>query len=378
MQPQNKTKILYLITKAIWGGAQSYIYDLATNLPKEKYEVVVLAGEGEELFSKLENANIRYIKIASLQRDINIFKEIHSFIEINKIINNEKPDVVHLNSSKAGFLGGLASRINGVPKIIFTAHGWSFNEKRSLLSIYIFTLLHWLTILLAHKTIAVSKKTKIDVRNMPFIENKIEIIYNGIKSFNLKNKQSAKEFLHLNYIDTNIPLIGTISELHPNKGLDIIISSLVELKNEMNFKFIIIGEGQEDKNLKEIIQKHNLKEQVLFLGKIENAKENLKAFDIFTLTSRTEALPYTIIEAGMAGLPVLATRVGGIPEIIDNEKSGLIVRPDKTEIFFALKKLLEHPQKAKDLGLNLQTKVVKEFSFQSMFEKTLKLYSANL
>ena len=106
-----KTKILYLITKGNWGGAQRYVFDLATNLPKNEWDVVVVHGKGEILAEKLKKNEIRTIQLKNSQRDINPFKDLLLFFELLGLYKREKPDVVHLNSSKIGFLGALTALI---------------------------------------------------------------------------------------------------------------------------------------------------------------------------------------------------------------------------------------------------------------------------
>ncbi len=136
MADKSKKKILYVITKSVWGGAGKYVYDLATNLPKDKFEVFVAAGGKDELAQKLIRAGIPYFEIKSFQRDINVIKEILAYFEILLLLLKIRPDIIHVNSSKAGGIVGVAAwdyrflTFNFKLKIIFTAHGWAFHESR--------------------------------------------------------------------------------------------------------------------------------------------------------------------------------------------------------------------------------------------------------
>ncbi len=114
-----KTKILYVITKGNFGGAQRYVFDLATHF-KEDCEVAVALGAGETLERKLTEKNVRTIKIPDLSRDVSLISDIKSFFFLIRVFQKERPDVVHLNSTKIGALGALAARIAGIQKIIFT------------------------------------------------------------------------------------------------------------------------------------------------------------------------------------------------------------------------------------------------------------------
>jgi len=380
-KPKKRIKILYLITKSVWGGAGRYVYDLATFLPKETYDIaVVLGGEGE-LKSRLEQTGIRVISIPSLQRDVDLKKELLSFKELFYILKNERPDILHTNSSKAGFLGAVVGRIYSPIKlkIIFTAHGWAFNEKRSALSRFIIACLHWKTVFLSTKTIAVSEMTKKQIANFPFLKNKLVTIYNGISSSNILDRDTARNELlpNIKFLPDTL-WIGTVSELHSNKGLDFAIETFSILKTQIGlppFIFVVIGEGEERIMLEKHIKEDGLKNTVFLVGNKKDAARLLKAFDIFTLTSRTEALPYAILEAGSAGLPVIASNVGGIKEIIPSENLGILIESGNIiQIAESIKKLLQDSAKRNMLAKNLQEHILCNFSIQKMVEETTKLY----
>src|SRR3989344_243972 len=164
-----KKKILFAITKGNWGGAQRYVFDLATNLPRDRFEVCVLCGAGEQLEARLKEKNVRVIRLESLNRDVNLAKDAMSFVALYKIFRQEKPDIIHLNSSKIGAIGALTGRLAGIKKIIFTGHGWAWNENRFFVSKILIAFIHWLTILFSHTTIAVSEKVRSEISRLPFI-----------------------------------------------------------------------------------------------------------------------------------------------------------------------------------------------------------------
>ncbi|MDO8564480.1 MAG: glycosyltransferase, partial [bacterium] len=151
---KSKTKILYVITKSNYGGAQRYVFDLATSLPKDECEAVVVLGAAQNgapvLQEKLHGAGVRTIFIPGLSRDISFLKELRVFRELMKVFKFEKPFVVHLNSSKAAGLGALAARLCGTPLIVFTVHGWPFFEERNPLSKLVIRLFSYITVLLSH------------------------------------------------------------------------------------------------------------------------------------------------------------------------------------------------------------------------------------
>ena len=380
----NKKKIIYCITKANWGGAQRYVYDLATSLPKEKYDVTVLLGTDGTLVQKLQIVGVKTLILGEMLRNVSLFKDFMSLVKLVKIFKKEKPDIIHLNSSKIGLIGALAGRLAHVPKIIFTGHGWAFNEDRSVFQKRCLHLLHLLTIKLSHKTIAVSEETKNQISNNKNISNKIIVIRNGVGEIDFLSKDIARENI-LKKLSSNLETtgrlwLGTVSELHKNKGLKYIIEAIHILETLTDDRsclpiFIIIGEGEKREKLQERINRYNLQEIVFLVGRIDEAEKYLKAFDIFTLTSITEALPYALLEAGQAGLPIIASGVGGIPEIIDDMKNGILVRPkEPVEIEKALEFLIINPDKMALFSQNIQNKILTNFSKERMVSETMALY----
>ncbi len=367
-----KLKIFICITKSNWGGAQKYVFDIATGLPKDQFDVSVLLGGDGELKKRLEDAGIRVISLQNSQRDIHAKKEFGLFLELLKIFKSEKPDVIHLNSSKMGGMGALAGRLAHVKKIIFIGHGWAFNEDRPGWQKILARILHIFTILLAKKTIAVSQITK-DQIGKPWNKNMV-VIRNGLREINFLEKSEARKLLSekIGHHDDAI-WIGTISELHKTKGLKYAIEAIKNIQKKVIF--VIIGDGGDKENTEKLIRNFKLEDTVYLTGRIEMASTYLKAFDIVTLTSITEALPYFLLESGAAGLPVVATNVGGIPEIIEDNVTGILVPSKNAEkIKDTLEDLMENPEKALQLGNNLKQKVETQFTMEKMIAETIRLY----
>ncbi|MFH1454908.1 MAG: glycosyltransferase [bacterium] len=374
-------KLFICITKSNWGGAQKYVFDIATNTPRDQFDTTVLLGGGGDLKKKLEDTGVKTLLLKNSERDINIIKEFSLLFELIKLFVKEKPDILHLNSSKMGFVGALAGRLSGVKKIIFTAHGWAFNEKRNFFSKMFIKKLHALTIILCHKTIAVSETTKKQI--CIIFRKKIVVIKNGLREIQLKDKNSARENLSLKILEKNKKSsnilskkpfwIGTISELHTNKGLSYAIEAISKIKNDIIF--VVIGEGEKRKELEELTIKLGVANKVFLAGHIDNASSYLKAFDIFTLSSITEALPYALLEAGYAALPVIASNVGGIPEIIENGKTGILISPKiSEEIKNSIEYLIKNPRNATSFGNSLKEKISRNFNQKKMLGKTFTLY----
>jgi glycosyltransferase involved in cell wall biosynthesis len=362
-----------VITKSNWGGAQRYVYDLATSLDKELFDTEVIVGGNGLLAHKLEAAGIPVTSLHSMERDINLKKELLSAKELFMLFRKTRPDVVHLNSSKAGGLGAVAARLAGVKKIVFTAHAWAFNENRGLASKLLISFLHWVTVILSHQTIAVSESVKEQVIHMPFMKKKIEVVHLGIEPFECKGKEEARALLAKEGAPPGI-WIGAISELHPIKGLLYALDAINLLKDTYPaLQFYIIGEGEQRSLLEKQIIKRKLEGQVHLAGFIDDAKTYLKAFDIFVLPSLSEAFGYSLLEAGNAGIPIIASKVGGIPEVID--ESGILV-PSKSAraIADAIAKLIESSDERTALGRAMHQRANAIFTKEEMITKTSTHY----
>lgn len=347
---RRKKKILFLITKSNFGGAQRYVYDLATTLDAEKYDVVVATGlpaatdtaqtgGSGELIHKLSAAGITTRTISSLQRDVSLGAELRAIKEIDTIIRSEQPDVLHLNSSKAGILGTILGRIRFVPRIVFTAHGWAFNEDRPLWQRLLIKTLHWLTVVLSHRTIAVSQ-TLTEQLKWPGAASKMTVIHNGRRTPDFYTHNEAR-----NHLCMQVPGLTTardafwsvtIGELHPVKQHDITIRALAAVKNNLrSFRHVIIGAGSEKNTLQQLIDECGMHEHIILAGSIDEAATLLPAFDLFVLSSRSEGYPYVIAEACQAGLPIIASRTGGIPEMITGGQEGILFSPGNIDALAA-------------------------------------------
>jgi glycosyltransferase involved in cell wall biosynthesis len=359
-------KIVYLITKSNWGGAQRYVYDLATSFKAKGVDVAVAFGGDGALKEKLEQASVRAIPLSTLVRDIALKRELASAKELYHLIKDEKPDILHLNSSKAAGVGGLIGRLLRVPLIVFTVHGAPFREDRGFVSkklIYLFT---WLTCLLAHKVITVSKQDEADIGAMFFLKKKVTTVYLGLtyEALPARDVPKGKEMR-----------IVTVGEFTKNKGHLYGLQAIELLhKRNVSFSYTIIGEGENRKKIEEYIAMKQLHDVVTLPG-YQDARSVLHNYDIYLLPSIKEGLPYILLEAGKTSLPVVATITGGVPEIIRHEETGLLAQPKDAEgLCRSLELLIRDRNYAKQLGRNLHSHIVQNFSYSKMLVETAKVY----
>lgn len=380
-----KTKILYVITQGDWGGAQRYVFDLATNLGPN-YDVTVAVGQlsgQQELQAKLAKlSNIKVIGLKYLIRSVSPLNDIKAIGELADLYKSVNPDVVHLNSSKAGVLGSYALRRLAAlnrPKIVYTAHGWVFNEPVGGAVRGVYRYLEKST---AHDKAAVvvlSEHDKNSALDLGLAKEKINLIPHGINESGFESKRwPEKEFGITQEDRQNKLAFVTVANFYKTKGLDVLIKAVAQKKSVLQkCIFIIIGEGQERANLEDLIKQNGVGNLVKLVGFVESPQKYLNAqnFTAAVIPSYKEGLPYAMLEFLKARLPVIATAVGGIPEYIENKKSGLLVKPDSIdELADALVFAANNPDKMQEFAAHAPTPP----SLREMIDKTTSLYSSLL
>jgi glycosyltransferase involved in cell wall biosynthesis len=371
-------KIIFIVTQSEFGGAQRYVFEI-TKILKENYDILVAAGEGDgELFNCLKIAGINSCRLISLKRSPAPWQMVASIKEITNLLKKEKPDVLFLCSTTAGLLGSIVSKKykkkNNL-KTVYRIGGWAFNDPRSAFKNQL--------IILAEKATAKFKDViivnsefdwRIAVKKRICSPEKIIKIYNGLNPEKIQflDKQVARQKLK---IEDGF-IIGTVANFYKPKGLEYLIEAFGKsiLKEKTNL--VIIGDGRFRPQLESLIRQYKLENQVQLLGRIPNARDYLKAFDLFILPSLKEGFPWIILEAMAAELPIIATKVGALPEIIDNNINGLLIKPANCqEIVEKIKWILDNQDKAKDMGIKAKTKLIEKFSLQKMAKETEKTIS---
>ncbi|MCF7898862.1 MAG: glycosyltransferase, partial [Candidatus Pacebacteria bacterium] len=212
-----------------------------------------------------------------------------------------------------------------------------------------------------------SKQDEHDISNMMFLKSKVTTVYLGLVYEGLPERTVSK---------TRKTHIVTIAELHRNKGLIYALSAVNNLHNEgLDIMYSIFGEGEERGTLEEFIEDNELKDVVILHGHVTGVADRLHDFDLFLLPSVKEGLPYVLLEAGKAMLPVVTTTTGGIPEIVRHEDTGLLVYPKDVKCLTEeLRRLIIDRKYAKKLGQSLREHVVQNFSHSKMLVETAAVY----
>ncbi len=361
-------KICYIVTRIDEiGGAQIHVRDMACRMAKAGHEVTVISGHrfDTEYLTALTSGHINVFRVKRLVREINFIDDLLALMSMIKILKKCKPDIISLHASKAGFLGRIAGKICRIPTL-FTAHGWSFSEGVSMKKSWFYICAEKLAAYLVKRIINVCfYDNKLALRRGIGPAHKFKVIHNGMPDVGTGLLASPKR---------NPCRIVMTARFAPPKDHALLFSAL---KNciDLSWHLDLIGTGPQERRIKNLAQIYGIGSRVTFHGQTHGVAEILGRTQIFVLITNWEGLPRSIIEALRAGLPVLASNVGGIAEMVKNGKNGfLISRADGRGLIEYLHLLLADETLRGSMGKESRNIYKNEFTFDNMYNKTLAVY----
>lgn len=313
-----------------------------------------------------KRTNLPYKIQASYSKNNNFCSIIKN---LKKTIKEASPEIIHTHGTKAALYTKLAIITSkNKPKFFYTIHGFHIFHKKGLKAKF-FLLIEKITNgLLVDKIICVGENDFNILKNITKNKNSVNLIKNGINE-NKKNINTEIEKIksNCNY------LIGTISRLHYQKDIETLIQSANEIKD--NTTIVIIGSGPEEKKLKQLTQKLNLQNKIIFLGNIENASSLIHYFDAFVLSTKWEGLPLVILEAMLSKIPVIGSSVHGVKELIEENKTGFLFKQgDYKELAKKINHILENKNNLEYITNTAYNMVKNQYSEEEMINEYKKLY----
>lgn len=363
-------KVLYIITQAELGGAQTYVLSLA-----EHFSGDIAVGPGsEELTALAKRRSIAVHTLTHLRREVSPIHDLAAVFEIARLVERLKPDLVHVNSSKAGVLGSLARLLHKRPTI-YTAHGFVFHEPLPAPTRWFYRMMETVAGRLRDYTITVSDVDRRSATETLGLKPElVTTVHNGIPAVDFLERTATRE--RLGIPKEQIAFV-TVAHFYKTKGLDVLLEAAAKVTQETKVHWYLIGDGELKGELERQIARLGLRDRVHLLGRIPDARSYLKAFDAAVLPSRKEGFPYAVLEALQAELPTAATEVGGIPEALRGV--GTLVPPENpdrlAEAMRTLSKLFE-PEHPGELGEQKWRagERAKQFTLERMLQDTENVY----
>jgi len=385
-----KIKTIHIITRLDKGGSAENTLLTVMGLDREIYDVVLVHGLSiesnmaedefravEKSLMDVEKEGVRVITIPSLVRRIHLFYDLRAFFALIKILRNERPDIVHTHTSKAGILGRWAAFFVRVPVIIHTPHGHVFWGYFGKLKTRIFILLEKISALVTDRLVMLTEQEKIDHLHFHIApENKFSVVHSGINldEFSNTSVDPAAMKRRLGIPEDNL-IVGTVGRLTSIKGHRYLIEAARKIAGSRpDTTFVILGDGELLDELKNMVTRSDIEENIKFLGWRSDVAEVMSTFDIFALPSLNEGMGRVLVEAMALGRPIVASNIGGIPDLVVDCENGYLVPVGDVETLAArIKKLLDDPEKREEMG-ECGKKIAIDYSANAMVEEIDRLY----
>lgn len=359
-------KVLYLITRSERGGAQVHVLDLMSGL-KDRCDIELACGADEDRFliEEAGSIGIRCHTIPHLRHPMNLLSDARALLEISALLRRVKPDLVHAHTSKAGILGRFAARMHGIPTI-FTAHCWCFAEGTSWKWKLFGVPLERLAGACCHSIINVSESNRtLALRYRIAPRDRLVTIHNGIPD----------EPLPPSLPFPGPPTIIMVARFAPQKNQTMLLEAAAGLRHP--FRLVFLGTGPTLPSIQNKAEELGLSHCTTFAGNRSDVPDLLRRAAIFALPTKWEGFPISTLEAMRAGLPIVASDVGGVGEAVVHGENGFLTeQADLPGFRSALEMLLTDSELRRRMAAKSRLLFEQCFTAQQMLEKTYGLYRA--
>ena len=377
--PQDKRqhKIIHVITESVpYGGAQRNTFLTVKGLIEDGYDTELVCGAGGPLIHEARAAGVPVHVMAELVRPVHPVKDCRALIQLYRLFRSGGYQIVHTHSVKAGLVGRLAAWCARVPVIIHTLHGVPFRINGDFKSRF-YIVYERLLGLITRSFVCVGEVLRQEISAWKIAPgNKLTTIYSGIDFTSYVPQRTALETKQKLGMEGAWPIVGCIGRLSEQKAQHYLVEAVALLTDKYpRIKLLLVGEGGLRSFLEKQIQDLGLASNVSLLGERDDIADILNVCDVYAMSSRWEGVGRALTEAMHMGLPVVATSVDGVTELISDEKTGLLVQPENTQaLAAAIDRLAADRELAKRLGLSAREKVKELMDGHQMVRAIEELY----
>ncbi len=370
-------KVLHLISGGDEGGAKTHVLTLLNEL-NHAMDITLVCLMKRSFSDAAEALGINTLIIEQKQRyNLKVIKTIIKILD-------KGYDLLHCHGARANFVGMLIKKRYNIP-IVTTLHSdYKLDFENSLYKKLIYTGINAFSLKHMDYYIAITHEFKRMMLDRGFDENKFFVAYNGLDLLPKEKPYDIEAFLSSYQIpfDTRFTYIGIAARLHPVKGISVFLKAAKELlKFNKHLIFLIAGDGEKKytEKCKAYVKKHHLENHIKFLGLVKNMSVFYQSIHINVLTSHSESFPYALLEGGGFALPTIASSVGGIPEMIEHNITGLLFRDGNyLELARYMKELVDSTKKREQLGQQFRRKIEDNFSSKNMAKTHMNIYQSIL
>jgi glycosyltransferase involved in cell wall biosynthesis len=384
MLTERKIKVLRIIGRLNVGGPAIHVVNLTTGLDTDRYELLLVAGsENEAEGSMLDFAfshGVRPTVIPEIVTDFRLgTRDAKALVKLYSLIRREKPRIVHTHTAKAGFLGRVAARLAGVPVIVHTFHGHVLHGYYGSARNWLLRRVEQSLACLSDRLITVSEQVKVElVAHGVARAEKITVIPLGFDLDPFLNSHTQRgEFRREMGLRDEIKLVGIVGRIFPIKNHGLFLESAARISaQEPAARFVIVGDGILRVALEQQARDLGMAGRVLFTGWRHDLPRIYADLDVLVVSSDNEGTPVSAIEAMASSCPVVTTRVGGLPDLIEDQRTGRLIPPrDAKALASAVLDLLRNPETAREIGRNAMEAVRQRFTVKRLISDVDHLYS---
>jgi glycosyltransferase involved in cell wall biosynthesis/ubiquinone/menaquinone biosynthesis C-methylase UbiE len=361
-------RVAFVITASIFGGAAVHVADLSATLAGLGHDVRVFLGPQERLTDRLSAAGVDHVVLEHMARPIRPIRDWRAYRELRRALAEYQPSLVSTHSSKAGVLGRLAARRLGIP-VLFTAHGWAFAPGIPFAPRALAWLTEWALAPLADLIICVSEYDVELARRGRFRANIVHVA-NGVPEVPVDRLATP---------ECEPPVVVMVARFDPQKDQQLLLHAFAEAsRTATDARLRFIGDGPGREECLALANSLGLGERVRFDGFATDVTSPLASAHLFVLASRWEGLPRTILEAFRAGLPVIASDVGGVGELVDADVGSLVPPGDQTALAEALTRFIGDRALRAQAGAKARLRYEKRYRLSRLASETLAAYETVL
>jgi glycosyltransferase involved in cell wall biosynthesis len=359
--------VLQVVLNLDPGGTERLVIEICSRL-RQRYRIAVCCLEDAGAWAP--ELLDRGVQVVSLGRASGFQPTLAQ--KLARVARRHRARIMHCHHYSSFVYGALASLMVPSARVLYTEHGRLDNQRASFkrrMASAVLGLLPW-------GTYAVSEDLRSHMTHEGFHESRVQVIPNGIPVEPAPDTGEAARMRAECGIPPDARVIGTVGRLNPVKALHILLTAFVRvLAVDPRARLLIIGDGPERARLEQLAEKLRCRGQVHFLGYRSNPRRLIAAMDVYVNSSKFEGISLTILEAMMAGKPVVATRVGGTPEVVQDRTTGILVAPQDPEgMADAISSLLAAPERARTFGQAGRLEVERRFSIEAMVENYAREY----
>lgn len=387
-------KVIHVITRLDYGGSAQNTMRTVLGHDRALFAPMIVTGMAERWDAQggqpatdancrsLEKEHIRYAMLPPLVREINLLNDIRALWALVGLFRREQPQIVHTHTSKAGVLGRVAAWLAKVPVIVHTPHGHVFYGHFGRLRSWIFMQVERVLSVLTSRLIALTESERDEhLQRHIGCAGHFAVVPSGIdlEKFRLARSRDVRRPGRFPWPPDAV-VVGSVGWLTPIKGHRYLIEAAAGmLPTCPHLHVMIVGSGELRDELAAMGRRLGVGDRVHLLGHREDVEACLAAMDIFVLPSLNEGMGRALVEAMAAGLPVVATKVGGVPAVVQDRHNGLLVPPgNASALADALRSLLSRPEWMKQLGDAAQQSIGERYGTQAMVRSIEALYRESL